>query len=472
MKKAYLNWLIPVMILYVMVGMACLLFGDFFKHEVIETELSFLSKSLAEGLNSTDVIVQTAVDYNDAMAVCFINFDLSENKDDMVPYLAHMAKNEYVRTSVVCDLEGKGFDNKGNPVDLEGEAFFLDVQSKYSNGGKGFSQNYEEGVFPQNSLVIVNQVDFSNGERGFLITDMDISSMASNLLPDENHYDRIVLVSMTGQIIAGQDGGANFFDKKIEGLQEDVIKLNISQKKEMISEIPGYGYLILEPSSVTSFATVALITKEDLEAIPAVQWRLARYRWFVLALVLIIVVYVSINLFGYYIISFVKKKREEKENKSIKIDQLTELYNEFGVKDEIQKYISGQGTDRGAVLFALSVELEDQRDYEEVMKALAETIPNKHRATDILGRGDDNSFFIFLKDIIEAKDIRKQMDELQLFLYDFKTDMMNNDKKVKISAGRAIYPKDGNTAEELLKSARGALKKSPEDGNGSISINS
>ena len=106
----------------------------------------------------------------------------------------------------------------------------------------------------------------------------------------------------------------------------------------------------------------------------------------------------------------------------------------------------------------------------KIIEDVATELKNTYRITDILGRGDDGAFLIFLKGFEGEKDIRKQTDELQLFLYDLKSGLLEDGQNVNISAGRAIYPKNGGNVEELLSAVRGALEKSKAEGRGSISF--
>ena len=91
-----------------------------------------------------------------------------------------------------------------------------------------------------------------------------------------------------------------------------------------------------------------------------------------------------------------------------------------------------------------------------------------YRSSDFLGRGKNGEFFIFLRDISEEKDIRKQTDALQLFMHDIKADNKMFGTKVNVSAGRAIFTKDGGCGEEIVSAARDALAVPKGDGRNSI----
>lgn len=459
MKKAYLKWLIPVVVLYVMVGIACLVFGGYYKNEVYQNELSYMSKSLKKGLNYTDMLVKTAVDHSDSTAVFINKFEVASDKEQILAQLNQLIKDEYVKSAIICNYTGIGFDNKGEDVSLAGESFFEEIKDKYSNGGSGLVQVYEDGFFPAYNLLVVHQFEYANDRKGFLISDMDLSSLYNALFPDKEIYDEIALISLTGQVLVGEESGSDFFYNKKYNFQYDILKLNISQKKETIVEVDD-GYLMLVPSDITATATIAVVTNDSLKTRPQVKLKTHRFRVFVLMVLLCIAVYVAINIFIYHFIRYLRRQRMSRESAKIKVDKLTGLYNEVGVRDEIQKYVNSQTINKGGILFVISLEMDNSEGKEKAAKALGNALPEKYRLTDIIGRSDENSLLVFLKDISEEKDIRKQTDELQIFLYDFKTEMDQEEYTMTIRVGRALYPKDGDDADQLLKTAQKALGES------------
>ena len=129
------------------------------------------------------------------------------------------------------------------------------------------------------------------------------------------------------------------------------------------------------------------------------------------------------------------------------------------------------------LLFCLYVEnftrLRTSKGDEAANKAIqvfTDKLSQNYRASDIIGRMSDSEFVIFMKDISETKDIRKQVDELQLFLYDIRTDVFRDEEGINAIAGGVLYPDKGDNAEELLGAAREAMEKSKKEGNGRISF--
>lgn len=470
MKKAYLQWLIPILALYLMVGITCLAFGGYFKNEIIETELSYMADHYRKGISETDMVIKTVVDYNDATAVYFNDINYTEDRESIIRYSSYIAKDEAVSMVVVCDSKGNGYNNRGEEISLGKEAFFEEIVNVYSNGGKGILPVLNSGTFKANSIAIVNRVVFADGVKGYLISSVDFNKIKNNLFQYEAYYDRVALVSLNGRILAGAETGTNFFENEKYELKIDAIKLGISQKKDQITIIDGKRYMIMIPSKITSASIIALASFDKMNTHPTIKWKMGKFYKLVFIIFISILIYIFMNYILHYVIQWLEKRRKSKESEKSKRDELTGLYNETGVLEEIKRYIMNPANSNGGVLYAIKTECFDMANSERVAKELAERLPNNFRISDVIGRGEDGIFLIFLKDIIEAKDIRKQTDELQLFLYDFKTDLGSDDIKVRISAGRAIYPKDGSDAAQILSAARVAMEESSNDGKGSISF--
>lgn len=462
MKKAYLKWLIPVVVLYLMVGVACLVFGGYLKNEFLQTELFYMSEAYRSGINTADMIIKTAVDYNDSTAVCFTELDFVDDREYIQYLLSSIVQNNNVKISVACNMDGKGYDNKGNEISFTREDFFKEIKSTYSSGGKGIMPILSEGALAKDNIVVVNQVTYKDGRKGFLITAMDITDLNGIIFPYEEYYDKVALISLSGQIIAGKDVGSNFFDDEY-GLQEDVIKLNISQKKDLVSRVEGHGYILMCPSSIASGAVIAIVSDEAMNAHPNIKAKMSRYYSFVIILMVCILIYTTLSYMVVFIESIIRKKLAAREKEKIKIDKITGLLNETAVVDEIKRFIHSPASGNGGLLYAVRAKSANPKDNERVAKALAKAVPQNYRHTDVLGRREEGEFLLFLKNIAEVKDIRKQTDELQMLLYDFKTELNEEDVKVKISVGRAIYPKDGSDAEQILDAAMKALEESRDE---------
>ena len=467
MKKAYLKWLVPIVALYVMVGGTCLAFRGVVKREIYENEMHRISHIAEENMRSVDVTIQTVVDYNNSTAVSFANMDYFNDQEKLVNVLKELVKNESVTGSIVVNSNGVGLNEKGEPVKVRDEAFFEEVKKNFHSGGSGMVTIGEDGYFPKGSAVVVNYIDFLGTTKGYLITDSKVGDVQDRIFKGLPEVEIAALANIEGFIFAGNYGGSNLWEDYGDLLPADTIKMYMSQKKYYMSRIAGYGNLIVVPSGQTAGALVIVASDDDMSVI-AREYMMSYYN-LVIALMVIVTLYILANLGIYMFGRFVRKMRASRESEKIKTDSISGLYNEFGFTSELKGYTRYAG-DRNGILFAISIDCDNSTDRIKILKDVAGQLKQTYRITDILGRGEDGEFLVFLKGFDGEKDIRKQTDEMQMFLYDLKSELIDNNKKVKISAGRAIYPQNGGNADELLTNVRGALEKSKADGRGSISF--
>ena len=467
MKKTYLKLLIPIIALYFVVGVTCYIFHGIVRREITINKLNSIAHIAEENLNSVDVLIQTVVDYNDATAVSFANMDFYDDREKIVSILKGISQNESVQGSIVCTVDGKGYNEKGVNIDLTKEQFFADVLENYSNGGRGMTAVIEDGVFPVGSVAVVNYINFGGNTKGFLITASKVDNIDERIFNKIPPMDLAVLTELNGIAYAGDFEGGNLWESSQYDLPVDTIKLNISQKKFYTARIDGLGDIVVIPSKQTNGGVILLASDKNMAG--PISNEMRNFYSLVATLFIVVTVYIVVNLFILSFGGLLKKIKATKENDRIKTDQITGLYNEVGFATELSGYTRYAG-DRNGILFAISIECDNSTDRIRIINDVAEKLKNTYRLTDILGRGDDGAFLIFLKGFDGEKDIRKQTDELQLFLYDLKSALIEDEKDVNISAGRAIYPKNGGNVEELLSAVRGALEQSKAEGRGSISF--
>lgn len=467
MKKAYLKWLVPIIALYVMVGMTCWFFRGIVIREVTENEMHRISHIAEENVRSVDVTIQTVVDYNYSTAVSFANMDFYDDQEKLVNVLRTLSKNESVRGSIVVDGNGVGVNEKGEKVNVSNTSFFAQVKESFHNGGSGMVQILENEYFSAGSVVVVNFVNFNEKTKGYLITASKVEDIKERMFKGLPELEVAALVNIDGFIYAGNIDVENLWKDRSDMLPVDTIKMYISQKKYYMSRIEGYGNLIVVPSGQVAGGVVIVASDDDMSKM--IKGYMVNYYNLVIALLVIVTLYILVNVGILMFGRFIRKIRAARESERTKTDSITGLYNEYGFVGELSCYTRYSG-DRNGILFAISIDCDNSTDRIKILKDIAEQLKQTYRITDILGRGEDGEFLVFLKGFDGEKDIRKQTDEMQMFLYDLKSELIDNNKKVKISAGRAIYPQNGGNADELLANVRGALEKSKADGRGSISF--
>ena len=118
MKKVYLKWFLPTIVMYLVVGITGFAFRGIVRREITMNELNKIAHGAEESLRSVDGIIQTVVDYNNSTAVSFANMDFYEDQDKIVNVLKVLSQNESVLGSLVCNLEGQGVNEKGVQIDI------------------------------------------------------------------------------------------------------------------------------------------------------------------------------------------------------------------------------------------------------------------------------------------------------------------------------------------------------------------
>ncbi len=91
-----------------------------------------------------------------------------------------------------------------------------------------------------------------------------------------------------------------------------------------------------------------------------------------------------------------------------------------------------------------------------LLQNFSQKIADNLRSIDIVSRQGGDEFTIILDDIYEEKDVTSMIHRLQSVLLKPLT-VNGQELHISLSIGIAIYPKDGNTASELLKNADSAM---------------
>nr|WP_297708102.1 diguanylate cyclase [uncultured Butyrivibrio sp.] len=464
--KAYLKWLIPIIALYVMVGAACLFYREIVREEAYLNELNMISANVQEGLYGADTIIKRAADCNDTAAIALSEYSFSKDKDSIQRLLENLMYEDKVVACIVCDNEGKGIDANGNAVSLTGEAIFDEIRNTYSKGGSGQLLVHDSKVLYSGSIAEVSRVEFADQIKGYLITDVYVNDLYDRIFYRIKYADKMALVSINGEIIAGEDVGTNLWEDSTYDLQVDTIKLNISQGNRYVARIDGYGFVIVVPSKITKGAAVAIYSKEELSRL--IRPAMRRYRFFVMLLCAIMFIYILLNFAVFGLSKIIRKIILNSAENKEKIDALTGLYNKIGFDDRLNNYIQSASM-RSGVLFSLVID-NPEKVSNETLKTFGSRLSNVFRAADLYSRYSDSQFLVFLKDIKEEKDIRKQTDELQLFLFDMKNEIGKHEPGTVISAGRAIMPRNGTEASKLIEEAVRAMELSRAEGRGSINF--
>ena len=177
----------------------------------------------------------------------------------------------------------------------------------------------------------------------------------------------------------------------------------------------------------------------------------------------------KINILDYSKILFVSKDIDKNKRKEIalknkaEIDGLTGIYNSATLKLKIQKLLEDKNSQAKKVFIIIDLdnykEINDQFGHiygDKVLIDIANTLKNKFRSTDIIGRLGGDEFIVFLNNVRDCDEVERLLNILKLSLEKI-YEKNNVYLKVSGSIGVSISPDNGTTFEELYKKADIAL---------------
>ena len=482
MRRFVLKLIVPIVLLFVMVGVACYAYYLNLKKNAAKDELYLMADAISENLYSADMLLKSVMDYQDHAAIMTKHLNFYTDKKSIEEQLSFIAKTEDVIVSLVCDGSGEGYNVKGEMVSLKGEEFFDTVKSSYSKGGSGLISIVNSEKYPDRPIAVINQVSFSDNVDGFLITIMSLRSFPEKVFGTNHMVDRAAVVSLGGNIISedpsttGYTGeyASNFWDDVPDNLPVDNVKLNISRKTKYIAEIEDYGYVVVAPSKVTAGAAIIFLKKAVFDR--DIKIKLWGYRRFVFGLYFVLVLFVVTMLLIHFADKQIRLRLATRSSRESKADKLTGFYNKSGVIEEVAKYTEAANAKQG-IVFAIYMDSFSKMRQEVgneaadlAIKDFTERLSQNFRISDILGKLSDDEYVIFLKDIVTDKDMRKQVDELQMLLYDIRTDEAGKGVSLNFVVGAAVFPADAKSSERLLDCALEALEMARLEGRGRISF--
>ncbi len=482
MRRVVLKLIVPIVLLFVMVGVACYVYYRDLEENATMDELFIMADDISEELYSADMLLKSVMDYQEHAALVSKHLNFYTDKKNIEEQLSFISKTEDVIVTLVCNSTGDGYNSKGETVSLKSEEFFDIVKSSYSKGGSGLISIVNSEKYPDRPIAIVNQVSFMDQVDGYLISIMSLRSFPEKVFKSKHKFAKAAVVSLGGNIIAESKDSEdytgeyadNFWDDVPENLPVENIKLNISRKTKYVAEVEDFGYVVVAPSKVTQGAAILFLNKSDFAQ--EMRMKLYGYKKFVRGLFFVLVTFVLSMLIINFADKQIRLRLVEKLTMENGADKLTGLYNKQGLIEEVGKYTQASNPKQG-LIFAVYIDsfskirqgIGDEAADMAIMD-FAKKLSQNYRVSDVIGKLSDDEYIIFLKDIVTDKDIRKQVDELQMLLYDIRSEEMDKGLKLTSTVGAAVFPNDAKTPERLLECALETLETARLEGRGRISF--
>ncbi|MBR5091520.1 MAG: diguanylate cyclase, partial [Ruminiclostridium sp.] len=153
-------------------------------------------------------------------------------------------------------------------------------------------------------------------------------------------------------------------------------------------------------------------------------------------------------------------------------DPLTKLYNKTATKTLIQSFLRTDSRDTYDAFIIVDVDnfkqVNDTLGHlfgDSVLTDIAQEMSDLFRANDVIGRIGGDEFIVFLRGMNHKSHIEsKAADICKIFSLIYNDEEDETGVKISGSLGIALYPKDGDTFDELYKKADIALYKSKRAG--------
>lgn len=385
---------------------------------------------------------------------------------------------------VYCASNGTGFLNDRRQIDM--------TELNYYDSILGETPHYlftrSDGINGQMAFIYVCPITNSGNVNGYLLSYMEPAEM-SDFFENSVYGDRAFfsLVDRNGTIMAcyGATEGTkilqNDFWNSLKGVAESLGSWTLFDRQQQKGDNGilhvnenGVGKILCHfPIADTAWNLVVGIDESYLSGIQQ------SFRGPIVDLIVKISISIAAALIVITVINVLVRIKVSEHSKVLEdkadTDLLTDLNNKMATERKIREYME-QYPDKQGVLFVLDVDnfkkINDTMGHafgDEVLRNLAVRLQSMFRATDIVGRTGGDEFMVFLKDIRDITMIEREGKKIEQFFHQFEVGEYVK-YSVTASVGAAVFPGDGNTFENLYKSADNALYVSKRHGKNQLTF--
>ena len=176
--------------------------------------------------------------------------------------------------------------------------------------------------------------------------------------------------------------------------------------------------------------------------------------------VVFIVVLVVIVLY------YALRKLREQEKQLVRVDEkdvMMELYNRKGVEQRMKEVFHASAENAVHAVFMLNInnfkKINDKFGYEkgnDVLKNMGQLLKTSFRDKDCVGRAGADEFVVLMTDARDDDTVMSKAERVYKVIADF-YNYTEMEGAVTASIGVAMFPRDGTTADALIKNASKAL---------------
>ena len=380
----------------------------------------------------------------------------------------------------LCDAAGNGVNSAGENVSVE-DKYFASIKDEEESS---YHFVHNDDMEEEDVILADISIDYHDETR-YLISFYQLDDFEETVKKNNFvEWNLVSLINSDGTVLFAT-GTANewvFGDNIYEGLRganEDTVKrmksriINKSSGMNTVTMGEMTNSLAYVPAGINGWMFMVGIPQDYIDKLVSQQWKDVRN--IMTQLILVILVFICIVV-GINIVSklYTVNKQKQLEVKA-DTDLLTGLNNKLATERKIKEFIA-KNPEAQSMMFILDIDnfkkINDTLGHafgDEVLRSLGQQLGAIFRASDIVGRAGGDEFIVFLKNIKDAADIRKEAKRVEDFFKDFKAGEYTK-YSATASIGLAIYPEEGEDFESIYKAADRALYMAKERGKNQLAF--
>lgn len=400
----------------------------------------------------------------------------AEDKARINATLFSLTGNNNNYLAVLCDNDGRALyrlngENNIERQDMASLSYFAEVR----DSGRGYLYVRDDEFTGKAAIICISPVEKGGEKLGIFLQYYDVSMFRNVAKRAEfGTGSQIYVTDGEGNIIAYTGLYDNYLEndhnlweelkaEKADGSEISELRNNLQTKSSAVSYISldngGHVYVSAR-LGILDWNIVAELTSSYMDKQVKNEQRDTKNA--AVRMIILNAVFGCIVLVNTIVSRTTDKETHADLEAKADTDLLTDLYNKAATERKIREYIA-EHPDEQALMFVLDIDnfkkINDTMGHafgDEVLRAVGTMIKAEFRASDIIGRTGGDEFTIFLRQVKEEEELKRQAERiLQCF------NNLSVGEYVKYSPnasiGAAVFPNDAADFETLYKAADAAL---------------
>lgn len=475
-QKAYLNNWPFLFFLFVVVSLVLMLrlLADLAVSERAEVEERFMGTVENYAVQLRDILTDMR---DQGKTVGFVAGEMeADNEAQFNSALFSVADNNNNYLAVLCEVSGKAiYKVNGEESVKRKNMSSLEYFEEITRFGKGYIYVGDDGITGKSAIVCVSYINTAGKRTGFFLQYYDVEQFRNIAKrADFGTESQIFVVDGDGNVMAYTGLDDNYLDEEHnlweelkekgvnnEGLEQMIQVLE--SKTNSVNYVDAKGgerVYVCSRIGILDWSIVTELTGPYVEKQVDREWSATRNA--IVQVIILTAVFGGIVLVINIVAVATNRENEASLEAKADTDLLTDLYNKAATERKIREYIGAHPNEQ-ALMFVLDIDnfkkINDTMGHafgDEVLRAVGTMIKTEFRASDIIGRTGGDEFTIFLKNVKEEEELKKQVERILRFFSNLQVGEYVK-YSPNASIGAAVFPRDAGDFENLYKAADAAL---------------